>query len=172
MLRLATLGNVGTADTAVTQEHPKSAPLTTKSREGRKRPTSCPRSLTVPPLEIISRAVCEEVDFALLFPALFSLELLLLGVCLLWFTKRQKTGRILVTVGTVLLALLSHGGVGNLLLAPLEHQSPAWQASASGNAALAGRQPQRVVVLRRGIFCRSAISDHGASQSNGGDASG
>jgi len=59
-----------------------------------------------------------------LFPVPLCLGLLLAGVVLLWFTKRQRTGKTLVSVGTILLGLLSHSVVADRLLAPLELQYP------------------------------------------------
>jgi len=58
------------------------------------------------------------------FPLPLSLELLLLGLFLLWFTRRQRLGKGLVTCGV--LALLGLGNVftANALLHPLEHRYP------------------------------------------------
>ena len=56
----------------------------------------------------------------LLFPLPFGLGLSLVGLLLLWFTARQKLGKSLVTVGVVLLLLLSAAPVAEKLLAPLE----------------------------------------------------
>jgi uncharacterized SAM-binding protein YcdF (DUF218 family) len=42
-----------------------------------------------------------------LFPLPLSLELLFLGIALLWFTKRQRVGKILVSVGAAFLYLCS-----------------------------------------------------------------
>ena len=53
-------------------------------------------------------------------PLPFSLGLCFIGLGFLWFTARQKTGRLLVTAGVVLLALFSYGFVGDLLMNPLE----------------------------------------------------
>lgn len=56
----------------------------------------------------------------LFFPLPLSLEFLLLGLALLWFTRRQRTGKILVTVGTLLLCLFGSGLVADFVLRPLE----------------------------------------------------
>jgi uncharacterized SAM-binding protein YcdF (DUF218 family) len=66
----------------------------------------------------------KKIVSRLLFPVPLCLELLFLGLVLLWFTRRQKTGKILVTVAAVLLAVLSHP-VANLMLASLERRYPA-----------------------------------------------
>ena len=54
------------------------------------------------------------------FPLPICILVLLLGLALLWFTKRQKSGKILVTVGTILLLLLSYNAVTESLLRGLE----------------------------------------------------
>ena len=67
----------------------------------------------------------------LLFPVPLCLELLLAGLVLLWFTKRQRTGKALVSIGAVLLGLLSHSVVADRLLSPLEARYPPWQPAAA-----------------------------------------
>ena len=57
-----------------------------------------------------------------LFPVPLVLELLLVGLALLWFTRRQRAGRLLVSAGAGLLLIFSNGFVPNLLLRPLEQQ--------------------------------------------------
>jgi uncharacterized SAM-binding protein YcdF (DUF218 family) len=58
------------------------------------------------------------------FPLPLCLEILVLGLFLLWFTRRQKTGRLLVSTGVLLLAALSYSPVSGLLLQPLEDRYP------------------------------------------------
>ncbi len=58
------------------------------------------------------------------FPVSFCLGVLLLGLFFLWFTRRQKTGKIVVSLGVFLLAALSFGAVSNSLLRPLEYKYP------------------------------------------------
>jgi uncharacterized SAM-binding protein YcdF (DUF218 family) len=58
------------------------------------------------------------------FPLPLCLELLLLGLVLLWCTRRQKAGKILVSVGTGLLLIFSFPFVPNLALRPLEQRYP------------------------------------------------
>jgi len=57
-------------------------------------------------------------------PIPFCLSLLLLGLIFLWFTRRQKTGKVLVCAGTLVLAIFSYGGVSDLFIRPLEQQYP------------------------------------------------
>lgn len=46
------------------------------------------------------------------------------GLFLLWFTKRQKSGKILVSVGVIFMAALSYGAISDSLLRPLERTFP------------------------------------------------
>jgi uncharacterized SAM-binding protein YcdF (DUF218 family) len=59
-----------------------------------------------------------------LFPVPLSLEFLLIGLFLLWFTRRERAGKALVTCGALLLLGLSNNFVSNALLRPLEHRYP------------------------------------------------
>jgi len=58
------------------------------------------------------------------FPLSLCLEILIVGVVLLWLTKKLRAGKILVSIGILLLTLLSYSALPNLLLKPLEHQYP------------------------------------------------
>ena len=54
------------------------------------------------------------------FPLSICLEILFLGLFLLWFTRRQKTGKIIVTIGVIFLTVISYSAFSNMLLRPLE----------------------------------------------------
>ena len=58
----------------------------------------------------------------LLFPVPVICEVLALGLILLWFTRRQKAGKVLVTAGTVMLLLLGNSRVSAVLLSSLEQR--------------------------------------------------
>lgn len=58
----------------------------------------------------------------LLFPLPLASFLLLLGLALLWFTKKQKAGKVLVSAGTFWLLSLGFGIFAPWTLAPLERQ--------------------------------------------------
>jgi uncharacterized SAM-binding protein YcdF (DUF218 family) len=60
----------------------------------------------------------------LFFPVPVICELFLVGVVLLWFTRRQKAGKILITIGTGLLLMLSIATVSGSLLRTLEQRYP------------------------------------------------
>ena len=57
-------------------------------------------------------------------PILFCLSLLVLGLFFLIFTMKKRTGKVLVTAGTLVLALFSYDGVSDMLVRPLESQYP------------------------------------------------
>jgi uncharacterized SAM-binding protein YcdF (DUF218 family) len=63
--------------------------------------------------------------FAPLFlPLSVVIALLLVGLFLVWFTRKQKTGKIVITTGVILLILLSYGFTSDRLLKPLERRFP------------------------------------------------
>lgn len=59
-----------------------------------------------------------------LFPMPFALGLALVGLILLWFSKRQRAGKILTTIGVLLLLILGYGQVSGRALASLERFHP------------------------------------------------
>jgi uncharacterized SAM-binding protein YcdF (DUF218 family) len=61
---------------------------------------------------------------ALLSPVCLTLALLLAGLCLLWLTRRQRAGKLLVTAAAVLYALCAFKPVADGLVQPLERQVP------------------------------------------------
>jgi uncharacterized SAM-binding protein YcdF (DUF218 family) len=77
------------------------------------------------------------------FPLTFCLGPCFLGLVFLWFTRRQKAGKILVTCGVGLLTLLSYDPVANALLGPLERRFDAYKPGSA-------RAPKYVVVLGGG----------------------
>jgi len=64
-----------------------------------------------------------------LFPMPVSLFIALLGVGLLWFSKRQRAGRVLATLGLLLVLALSYGAVSSRILAPLETAYPSYDSA-------------------------------------------
>jgi len=58
------------------------------------------------------------------FPLPLCCELLIVGVLLLWLSKRQRVAKSLVSMGVVLLLLVSNAQIGDLLVSPLESMYP------------------------------------------------
>ena len=57
-----------------------------------------------------------------LMPVPAVLLLALMGLFCLWFTRRQKTGKVLVTMSILLLGFFSYGAVSDMLARPLEQE--------------------------------------------------
>ncbi|MGA9822013.1 MAG: ElyC/SanA/YdcF family protein [Desulfobaccales bacterium] len=66
----------------------------------------------------------KKVLESLLLPLPLCLGLLFIGLGLLWFTRRQRSGKILVSVGAGLLLILSYSAVPDMALRPLELKYP------------------------------------------------
>lgn len=58
------------------------------------------------------------------FPVSICIELLLIGLFFLLFTKRQRIGKVFMTFAVFLLILFSHNLFADFLLEPLEYQYP------------------------------------------------
>lgn len=65
----------------------------------------------------------------LLLPLPLLLLLIAVGVILLWFSRFQRTGKLCVTAGWLLLLLLSLQPVADSLLRPIEKRYPTWQGN-------------------------------------------
>jgi uncharacterized SAM-binding protein YcdF (DUF218 family) len=87
-----------------------------------------------------------------LFPLPICIGVLLLGLVLLWLTKKEKAGKIVVTVGTILLLLLSYNISSEKLLRGLERSYPPLDLAGSGEltAQAPGAGVKWVVVLGGG----------------------
>ncbi|MCP4348536.1 MAG: envelope biogenesis factor ElyC [Desulfobacterales bacterium] len=81
------------------------------------------------------------------YPMPLCVTLLLIGLILLWFTSKQKTGKILISAGTAALILLGYG-VFDFLLRPLEYQYA--QYVHENTLRDPGKTPAFVVVLAGG----------------------
>jgi len=66
----------------------------------------------------------KKIVSPLLLPLPIILVILVTGIFLLYFTRRQKTGKFFISAGVVLLALFSYGGISDLCLRPLEYKYP------------------------------------------------
>jgi uncharacterized SAM-binding protein YcdF (DUF218 family) len=86
---------------------------------------------------------------ALLMPLPICMALLVVGLVLLWFTRRQRAARNLLTAGVALLALFSFTPLANLVIRPLEGYRPllAPGASPSDPMQSRARQARFIVVL-------------------------
>jgi len=62
------------------------------------------------------------------FPIPLSLEILIIGLILLFITPRKKLGKAFILLGIILLAGLSFTPLSDMLLAPLEYKYPSLQS--------------------------------------------
>lgn len=86
----------------------------------------------------------------LFFPLPLCFLVLAVGLALLWFTRRQKTGRVIVTSGFAVLVVLTYGWVSDPLLRSLERAYPP-------PAAAAMVQAKWVVVLGGGTSSDTSL---------------
>jgi uncharacterized SAM-binding protein YcdF (DUF218 family) len=87
---------------------------------------------------------------SLFFPVSLICEILAIGLVLLWFTRWQKAGKVLVTAGTVLLLLLGNTGISGELLRPLERRYSPLVVSSGAQTPGPLREGMFIVVLGGG----------------------
>ncbi len=66
----------------------------------------------------------KKIVSRLLFPLPLSLEIMFLGLYLIWFTRKQRHGKALVTLGVLMLTAMSYFFTANVLIRPLERRYP------------------------------------------------
>jgi uncharacterized SAM-binding protein YcdF (DUF218 family) len=66
--------------------------------------------------------ILKNIISSFLMPVALSILISLIGLFLLWFTKRQRTGKIFVSFGILLMLLFSYDATSNCLLRPLENK--------------------------------------------------
>ena len=64
--------------------------------------------------------IFKKIFSQFLFPLPLSLFISLIGLYLLWYTKKQRTGKAIASIGLFLIIFLSYGSVADNLLKPLE----------------------------------------------------
>jgi uncharacterized SAM-binding protein YcdF (DUF218 family) len=95
--------------------------------------------------------VLKKIFSRLLFPIPLCIEVLLVGLLLLWFTRKQKAGKIVVTLAGVLLFLFSSHFFSIMLLTPLESRYPALFTAPEAYAPVGLSEVKFVVVLAGGF---------------------
>jgi uncharacterized SAM-binding protein YcdF (DUF218 family) len=93
----------------------------------------------------------KKVFSRFLFPIPLCLEVLLIGLLLLWFTRKQKTGKTVVGLAGVLLFLFGSHFVSSLLLTPLESRYPPLFITPGAPTAVELREVKFIVVLASGF---------------------
>src|SRR5208337_611538 len=95
--------------------------------------------------------VLKKIFSRLFFPIPLCLEVLLFGLLLLWFTRKQKAGRIVVTLAGALLFLFSSHFFSIVLLTPLESRYPALFTAPEACAPVGLSEVKLIVVLASGF---------------------
>ncbi len=68
--------------------------------------------------------VLKKLISQLFYPVPLCLEILVVGVILLLFTRKQRAGKLATLAGVVLFAIMSYTAIPNMLLKPLEYRYP------------------------------------------------
>ena len=92
----------------------------------------------------------KKIIFPLFYPLPLCLILMICGLLLLWFTKRQKSGKLLVSMGVIFMALLSYGAISDSLLRPLEGTFPPLLMGETSGPAPFNQSVKWIVVLGGG----------------------
>lgn len=92
----------------------------------------------------------------LLYPLEISIELLLVGLILLLFTKKQKAGKCLITFGLLFLLAFSTYPFATAILRPLEKRYPSIDLSEQGELNKLGAK--YIVVLGGSQICDPAVT--------------
>jgi uncharacterized SAM-binding protein YcdF (DUF218 family) len=95
--------------------------------------------------------VFKKIFSRLFSPVPLCIEVLLVGLLLLWFTRKQKAGRIVVTLAGALLFLFSSHFFSFMLLTPLESRYPALFTVPEARAPVGLREVKFIVVLGSGF---------------------
>lgn len=95
--------------------------------------------------------IFKKIVASLFAPIPLILFLSFTGLYFLWFTRKEKTGKICVSIGVLALALLSYDPISNALLKPLENRYPSYRMQTSKENISAGRKsPSEFVVILGG----------------------
>src|SRR3990170_4403459 len=68
--------------------------------------------------------ILKKIIAQLFFHVPLCLEILIVGLLLLLFTRKQKAGKIIITIGVILFTLLSYSALSNTFLRQLEYRYP------------------------------------------------
>jgi len=94
--------------------------------------------------------IFKKIISSFLMPVPLSLLISLIGLILLWFTKRQRTGKIFVSVGIFLMLLLSYNAASNQLLRTLENRYDPDNIQLENNISSEDMPPIKFIVVLGG----------------------
>jgi uncharacterized SAM-binding protein YcdF (DUF218 family) len=102
--------------------------------------------------------LAKKIFSRILFPLPLCLEILLAGLLLLWFTRKQKTGKTLVALAGVLLFLFGSRFFPALLLTPLESKYAPLLVTPGAPAPVELGKAKFIVVLASGFADEASIA--------------
>ena len=95
--------------------------------------------------------IVKKMMLQLMSPVSLSLFISLIGLLLLLFTKRQRAGKVFVSIGLFLIVLFSYSVIPDYLLRSLEGKySPYYIQHSNKSSVLEGRHPVKFVVVLGG----------------------
>lgn len=96
--------------------------------------------------------LAKKLISAFLLPTSLVAALLVAGVLVLWLGRRQRLGRLLITIGTAILLLASFPPISDVFVGTLENRYPPLFPRAALDQAIrqAGKSPKWIVVLGGG----------------------
>jgi uncharacterized SAM-binding protein YcdF (DUF218 family) len=86
----------------------------------------------------------------LFYPLSIIMGLLVIGLFLMWFTRKQKTGKFFITAGVAVLVLFSYGAISDCILQPLEKRFPPVMIESQLNIPIDISSAKWIVVLGGG----------------------
>lgn len=66
----------------------------------------------------------KKIVAPLFSPVPLIIGIFLIGLVLIWFTRRQRTGKVIITLGVIMFALIGYGAFSDMMLGDLERQYP------------------------------------------------
>lgn len=78
--------------------------------------------------------VLKKLISQLFYPVPLCLGLFIVGLMLLFFTRKQKAGKLIISMGAVLFTVLSYTAIPDMLLSPLEYQYSPLNLSTTADA--------------------------------------
>jgi uncharacterized SAM-binding protein YcdF (DUF218 family) len=97
----------------------------------------------------------KDLVSSLLMPLPFCLGLIIIGLCLLWFTRRQRIGKTLITIAAAMIIGLSCAPISGKFLRPLEQEYPPLISTADSDARM--QKVRYIVVLGAGYSSDPAL---------------
>jgi len=91
----------------------------------------------------------KKIVSPMFLPLPLCVGILLVGIILLWFTRKQRAGKLAVSLAGLMLLLLGNHKVANVLLGPLESHYPPFEARADAPGVRA--RPGFIAVLAGGF---------------------